>query len=136
MSKFSFQRRVAFYETDAMGVMHHSNHFRIMEEARVAWLNASCLAHIHYPLSDKVLAVVKASIKYYRPLFFNDLLEVVFTASHTKVRVVFHYQIMKLSESTEQPQLAAEGPMELIFIDDSRRPCKLPSELIYHLEQT
>ncbi|MFZ8784978.1 hotdog domain-containing protein, partial [Thermocrinis sp.] len=29
-----YRRRVQFYETDAQGVMHHSNYFRLFEEAR------------------------------------------------------------------------------------------------------
>ena len=30
--------RVQYYETDRMGVTHHSNYIRFMEEARVAYL--------------------------------------------------------------------------------------------------
>ena len=32
------QHRVAFYETDAMGIVHHSNYVRFFEHARVSWL--------------------------------------------------------------------------------------------------
>ena len=30
--------KVQYYETDKMGLTHHSNYIRWMEEARVAWL--------------------------------------------------------------------------------------------------
>jgi acyl-CoA thioester hydrolase len=33
------RHRVPFYETDAMGVVHHSNYVRYFELARVVWLD-------------------------------------------------------------------------------------------------
>ena len=35
---FIFKRTINYYETDRMGVVHHSNYIRYMEEARTAWL--------------------------------------------------------------------------------------------------
>ena len=35
---FKFERKINYYETDRMGVVHHSNYIRFMEEARCAWL--------------------------------------------------------------------------------------------------
>ena len=32
---FSYKRRVKYYETDRMGVVHHSNYLKIIEEARM-----------------------------------------------------------------------------------------------------
>lgn len=33
-----YQHEVQYYETDRMGITHHSNYIRWMEEARVAFL--------------------------------------------------------------------------------------------------
>ena len=33
-----YKHKVHYYETDKMGVTHHSNYIRWMEEARVAYL--------------------------------------------------------------------------------------------------
>ena len=35
---FVFERKVNYYETDKMGVVHHSNYIRYMEESRCSWL--------------------------------------------------------------------------------------------------
>ncbi len=35
---FTFIRKINYYETDKMGVVHHSNYIRFMEEARSRWL--------------------------------------------------------------------------------------------------
>ena len=36
--EFTFERKINYYETDRMGIVHHSNYIRYMEEARCAWL--------------------------------------------------------------------------------------------------
>lgn len=36
-----YERRVFYYETDKMGIMHHSNYIRIFEESRVDFLQQS-----------------------------------------------------------------------------------------------
>lgn len=37
--KQTFVHKVNYYETDKMGVTHHSNYIRFMEEARVDFLD-------------------------------------------------------------------------------------------------
>ena len=34
----TYKHKVQYYETDKMGITHHSNYIRWMEEARVNWL--------------------------------------------------------------------------------------------------
>ena len=34
-----YKHQVHYYETDKMGITHHSNYIRWMEEARIAWLD-------------------------------------------------------------------------------------------------
>ncbi len=34
----AFQRKINYYETDRMGVVHHSNYIRYLEEARCYFL--------------------------------------------------------------------------------------------------
>ena len=36
--KFEYKREINYYETDKMGVIHHSNYIRFLEEARCKWL--------------------------------------------------------------------------------------------------
>ncbi len=35
---FTYKREINYYETDKMGVVHHSNYIRYLEEARCRWL--------------------------------------------------------------------------------------------------
>ena len=36
--EFEYRREINYYETDKMGVVHHSNYIRFLEEARCKWL--------------------------------------------------------------------------------------------------
>ena len=36
--EFIYKREINYYETDKMGVVHHSNYIRFLEEARCRWL--------------------------------------------------------------------------------------------------
>ena len=35
----TYQHEVKYYECDRMGITHHSNYVRFMEEARVDWMD-------------------------------------------------------------------------------------------------
>ena len=37
---FKYERKINYYETDRMGVVHHSNYIRFLEEARCYWLQS------------------------------------------------------------------------------------------------
>ena len=47
---WSFKRQVNYYETDRMGVVHHSNYLRYLEEARYVWMEEMGLP---YPEFEK-----------------------------------------------------------------------------------
>ena len=36
--EFIYKRKINYYETDKMGVVHHSNYIRFLEESRSRWL--------------------------------------------------------------------------------------------------
>ena len=42
---YIFERKINYYETDKMGVVHHSNYIRFFEEARCSFLEASGLPY-------------------------------------------------------------------------------------------
>lgn len=68
--------RVQFFETDAMGVVHHSNYVRMMETARVSWLRELGMMELHLPNGPLVLAVTSLALEYLKPVRFDDDLRV------------------------------------------------------------
>src|SRR3954469_13437408 len=73
---FVYPRRVAYHETDAMGVLHHANHIKYFEEARVEWLRNRNLIANHQPYGPYIFAVTHQEARYFKPAVFDEPLEV------------------------------------------------------------
>lgn len=120
-SPFMYQRRVAYYETDAMGIVHHSNYIRFFEDARVEWMRVSGLISYHVPQGDFVFAVHELDCQFKRPLRFNDLFSVAVRVKGEGIRIRLDYEI-----SCEGIQVAT-GHTTLIPLDSQFRPARLPA---------
>lgn len=71
----TYIHKVNYYETDKMGIVHHSNYIRFMEEARIKYLD-----EIGYPMSrleaDGITSpVVSINCEYKQPTTFADEIE-------------------------------------------------------------
>jgi len=69
-------RRVAFYETDAMGVVHHSNYVRFFEDARIVWMDTYTEPYRAWVARNLHFAVTKVELRCVRSAAFDDVLEV------------------------------------------------------------
>ena len=70
--KTEYTHTVQYYETDKMGVTHHSNYIRWMEEARVDYLSRMGWDYAKLEAMGIVSAVVNVSCDYRRPTTFSD----------------------------------------------------------------
>lgn len=64
--------RVAFYETDAMGVVHHSNYVRFLEHARVRFLAEHDQPYTDYIKQGFHVPVTRVEVSYLRVCRFDD----------------------------------------------------------------
>ena len=70
-----YQHYVQYYETDRMGVTHHSNYIRFMEEARVEFFKGLGFDYLDFERMGIVSPVVGLNnIKYKRPSTAGDTL--------------------------------------------------------------
>ncbi len=81
--------KVQFYETDLMGIVHHSNYLRFFEEARVAWAVSRGILDYQKPESASHLAVLETRVKHLKPAKFGDDLHVEIQAKIEKIRIIF-----------------------------------------------
>jgi acyl-CoA thioester hydrolase len=65
--------RVRFAETDAMGIVHHAAYLPYLEEARVEYLRAIGHPYSSLRAAGTDIAVLEASVRYLRPLRFDDV---------------------------------------------------------------
>ncbi len=71
MLMYQFNRRVHVYETDLMGIVHHSNYVRYCEEARVEWFIQNNILDTS-PRAVYSLTVIGLQLKYIKPLRYGD----------------------------------------------------------------
>jgi acyl-CoA thioester hydrolase len=71
-----YKHEVKYYECDRMGITHHSNYVRIMEEARVDFLDKIGYGFDRIEAEGVVSPVIAISCSYKHPTTFKDLIEV------------------------------------------------------------
>ncbi|MCP5056594.1 MAG: acyl-CoA thioesterase [bacterium] len=64
--------RVPFYETDAMGVVHHSNYVRYLELARIRWMDEHHRPYREYVAEDRHFATTRVEVDYKRVTRFDE----------------------------------------------------------------
>ncbi len=67
-----YYHKVHYYETDKMGIVHHSNYIRWMEEARVDYLDQIGAGFAQMEARGILSPVVSVECRYLRPCRFDD----------------------------------------------------------------
>ena len=108
-----------FYETDAQGIVHHSNYFRYLEEAR-----GELLRSLGFPYSDirrmgYEVVLLSASCDFLKPLFYDQELEVRLFLSHIdRFTFSFEYELwaegIKRAKATTRHAVIRDGKLASI----------------------
>ena len=118
MYKTEYVHKVQYYETDKMGITHHSNYIRWMEEARVELLSDTGWDYLRLEQMGVVSAVVSVSCDYKRPTTFSDLVTVTVSVSEFNgVTMRFVYSMVN-SDGAE----VASGTSLHAFIGPDGKP--------------
>ena len=72
----SYKHKVQYYETDKMGIVHHSNYIRWMEEARVDFLEKIGWSYDQLEKVGLVSPVLSLNIDYSHPTYFSDMVSI------------------------------------------------------------
>ena len=123
---FAYAYRIAFYDTDAMGVVHHSNYARILEAARVAWMRELEIMSFHIPIGPNVLGVTKLSLEFLKPCRFEDEIVVYLEGKLEGVRLKIRYALW-LDRARD---FVAVGETELVpLVASTLKPTRFPMAL-------
>ena len=115
---------VAFYETDAMGVVHHSNYVRFLEHARVRFLAEHDQPYEEYIRQGYHVPVTRAEVQYQWPCRFAD--EILITCWLAWARAAslgFSYQLSVAGKSVA----FAATDHAVITLDG--RPTRIPDSM-------
>ena len=72
----TYIHNVKYYETDKMGITHHSNYVRWMEEARIDFLDQLGLGYKKLEAAGIISPVVSVECEYKAPTTFDDRVEI------------------------------------------------------------
>jgi acyl-CoA thioester hydrolase len=123
-----FRHRVPFYETDAMGIVHHANYVRYLELARIAWMDEHDRPYRDYIADGLHFSTTRVDLHYLRPAGFDDMLDVA-----TWIEWVGGASLC-MGYAIERGGLRiAEGITEHAMVDVGGRPRRIPAERRQHL---
>lgn len=114
------QLRVRYYETDQMGVVHHSNYIRWFEMGRTELLRAIGSNYRAVEEAGLMLPVISVQGTYLKPALYDDLVEIKTSIRHyTGVKITFYYEISR------EGDLLAIGETTHCWTDQAFKPIPL-----------
>lgn len=118
---YPYKRKVYYYETDKMGIVHHSNYVRILEESRIWFLEQAELPFEKIEAMGIMMPVLSVECRYVKPLVFGDEFAVYpYIERFTGAKLELSYRIV----NTRTGELNAEGRSSHCFTDNDLKPIR------------
>lgn len=122
--------RVAFYQTDAMGIMHHANYLHLLETARVRWLEEHHEPYRSYVDRGLHFAVTRVDVAYRRAARFDDAIE-----TRVWLEWVRGASLAMAYHLHSSGSLLADARTEHALVDSQGRATRIPAEVRARLAQ-
>lgn len=71
-----YKRKAQYHETDQMGIIHHSNYIKWMEEARIDFMDEMGFGYGEVEKRGIISPVAGVSVSYKKPVLFDDEVEI------------------------------------------------------------
>ena len=102
-----YERKINYYETDKMGVVHHSNYIRFLEEARCFFMEVWEIPFSTFEDVGITIPVLGVNCTYKRHVTFDDTLLIkVFVKDYNGVRLNISYNV--INKETGEEVIKAE----------------------------
>lgn len=125
---FRLDVRIYWEDTDAGGIVYHSNYLRYMERARTEMLRSLGFSQQQMKESGEALIVVsKLEITYRRPAKLDDLLTV-----QTRIASLKHASVIFEQTITRGNEVIAQGRVRCASVSASTG---MPTEINPHIRQ-
>lgn len=116
-----YEHRVSYYETDQMGIVHHSNYIRWFEDARVDFLEQVGFSYKKMEEMGVMIVVLGASCQYRSPARFGDRIVVIPRISEFNgFKMTVTYRVINKEDGT----LCATGETSHCFTDLDLKPVR------------
>ncbi len=120
-----FTRKINYYETDKMGVVHHSNYIRLFEEARIDFLSQAGLDYSKMEDSGLLIPVLTAQCEYRQSVKFADVVKIIPKIEvFTGLKFEVSYKVL----SEDGNILHSIGRTSHCFLDSEFKPVRLKKD--------
>lgn len=120
----AYKHVVQYYETDKMGITHHSNYIRWMEEARIDFLRQIGWDYARLESDGIISPVVEASCRYKKSTTFEDEIFITVAVKEYKgLKLVLAYEMKDAEGKT-----VATAESEHCFVDKGGKLIRLSKE--------
>ena len=129
---YPYERKVFYYETDKMRIVHHSNYIRIFEESRVWFMEQAGMPFEKIEEQGILMPVLSVNCRYIKPLVFDEPFAVYPKRTEFNgVRLELEYRIISRLDGS----LCAEGSSSHCFTDLNMKPIRTKTNFpdIYRL---
>lgn len=120
----SYKHTVQYYETDKMGITHHSNYIRWMEESRIDFLKQIGWPYEKLEECGIISPVVDVHCKYMVTTTFADEIDIVVSIKEFKgVKLILSYEM-----TNEKGQTVCTCESVHCFIDKDGKPIRMAKQ--------
>lgn len=117
--------KVQYYETDKMGITHHSNYVRWMEEARIEFLDQIGWSYVRMEEEGIISPVLAVNCRYKHSTTFSDEISVTVKVKEFKgVRLILEYTM----KNRKDDFVVLTGTTEHCFLNKQSRPINMKKE--------
>lgn len=104
--------KVRFYETDMMGIAHHSNHIRWFECGRCEYLRQAGIDLFELMAQGILFPIKRVSCEYISPINYADTIVIETSLTKlTRAQMVYSYRIVRQNDGT----VLATGSSQNVF---------------------
>ncbi|MCI8770743.1 MAG: acyl-CoA thioesterase [Lachnospiraceae bacterium] len=117
-----YHRSINYYETDQMGIVHHSNYIRFFEEARLMLMKQSGMDYRGLEEMGIIIPVTFVQCNYLVPLRFEDEVEIATRITkYDGIKMEVSYEIYQ----ERAGQLCTTGKTGHCFLDRELKPIRM-----------
>ncbi|MBE7076063.1 MAG: acyl-CoA thioesterase [Clostridiales bacterium] len=120
-----FVRKVNYHETDKMGITHHSNYIKWMEEARIYFLDQLGYSYSKLESEGIISPVLSVECQYKASTTFDDEVNICVAVEEFRgVKLVVGYTMT----NTKTNEVVFLGKSSHCFVDKAGRPIVLKKQ--------
>lgn len=123
---YTYERKINYYETDRMGIVHHSNYIRFMEEARCYLLEKVGMPYSAFEEKGVMIPVLGVNCDFKHHVTFDDTILIkLYVKDFNGVRLTMGYSATEKNTG----EIVFSGETKHCFTNLDLKPIRLQKSI-------